>query len=351
MTVILALDAMGGDHAPNIVIEGASLSLKKHPHVFFNIYGNQALIEPLIDQYPNLKGQVAVHHTDEVVTNDTKPVQAIRGLRQSSMRLAIQSVVEGDSHAVISAGNTGAYMALSKITLKTLDGVDRPAIAAMMPTKKGTCIALDLGANVDCSVENLTQFAVMGEVIARRILHKENPTIGLLNVGTEELKGSAVVQQASQVIRDVGKLNYIGFVEGSDLNSGRVDVVVTDGFTGNVALKAVEGMAKFVISLLKSAFSASWRGKLGYLVSRSVFKLIKDKTDPRLYNGAIFIGLRGIAVKSHGGADAVAFANAIHVTLELCQTMNMSAKVSTGSEEPQMLTIGQEIEEKLKEYN
>lgn len=351
MTIILALDAMGGDHAPDIVIEGASLSLEKHPNVFFNVYGNKPVIESLLARYPNLKECVTIHHTEEVVTNDTKPVQAIRGLRNSSMRLAIESVLEGTSHAVISAGNTGAYMALSKITLKTLDGVDRPAIAAVMPTKKGTCIALDLGANVDCTVENLTQFAVMGEVIARRILHKENPTIGLLNVGTEELKGSAVVQQASQVIRDVGKLNYIGFVEGNDLTSGKVDVVVTDGFTGNVALKSIEGMVKFVIGLLKGAFTSSWRGKFGYMIARPVFKLIKNKTDPRLYNGAIFIGLKGIAVKSHGGADAVAFASAIRVTIELCQKMNVSAEVSTNDQEMQMLTIGQEIEEKLKEYN
>lgn len=348
MTIILALDAMGGDHSPDIVVEGASLALKHCENIFFNFYGKQELLLPLISKYPNLQNCVKVYHTDEVVTNDTKPVQAIRSLRESSMRLAIESVAEGVSHAVISAGNTGAYMALSKIILKTLDGVDRPAIAAVLPTRNGACVALDLGANVDCTVDNLVQFAVMGEVVARRILHKDNPTIGLLNVGTEELKGSAVVQQASQVIKDVGSLNYLGFVEGNDLTSGKVDVIVTDGFTGNVALKSIEGVGKFINSVMKKALSSSWRGKLGFAIARPVFNLIKNRMDPRLYNGAIFIGLRSIAVKSHGGADAVAFSNAIRVTVELLAKMN--PRNSTLLPETHLLTIGQEIEENLKEY-
>lgn len=348
MTIILALDAMGGDHAPHIVIEGASLALKQSGDIFFNFFGKQDLLMPLISKYPNLQNHFQIHHTDEVVTNDTKPVQAIRSLRQSSMRLAIESVAEGTSHAVISAGNTGAYMALSKIILKTLDGIDRPAIAAVLPTRKGACVALDLGANVDCSVDNLTQFAVMGEVVARRILHKDNPSIGLLNVGTEELKGSAIVQQASQVIKDVGKLNYVGFVEGNDLTSGKVDVIVTDGFTGNVALKSIEGVGKFINSVIKSSLSSSWRGKLGFSIAKPVFDLIKNRMDPRLYNGAIFIGLRSIAVKSHGGADAISFANAIKITVELSQKMNPRESMSLSNNNLQ--TIAQEIEENLKEY-
>lgn len=341
MTVILALDAMGGDKSPDIVIEGASLAIaqnqKTFEDLFFNLYGDEVVLKTLVSKYPNLSGCTKIHHAEEVVTNDTKPSAAIRGMRQSSMRLAIESVVEGFSHAVVSAGNTGAYMALSKILLKTLDGIDRPAIAATLPTMKGTTVALDLGANLECTVENLIQFAVMGDVVARRILHKNNPTVGLLNVGSEEMKGSAVVQQAAQVIREVGQLNYIGFVEGDDITGGDVDVIVTDGFTGNVALKTIEGVAHFIMGTVKNAMASSWRGKLGYLVAEPVFAALKTRLDPRLYNGAVFIGLREVAVKSHGGADGFAFANAIRVAADLAHRVESQ-------------NLAQEIEEKLKDY-
>lgn len=345
MTVILALDAMGGDKSPDIVVEGASLAIdqiQKSPYksferLFFNLYGDEAVLNFLVSKYPNLSGCVKIHHAEEVVTNDTKPSIAIRGMRRSSMRLAIESVVEGVSHAVVSAGNTGAYMALSKILLKTLDGIDRPAIAATIPTMTGTSIALDLGANVECTVENLIQFAVMGDVVARRILHKQNPKLGLLNVGSEEMKGSAVVQQAAQVIREVGQLNYIGFVEGDDITGGEVDVIVTDGFTGNVALKTIEGVAHFIMGSVKDAMISSWRGKLAYAIAQPVFSALKTRLDPRLYNGAIFIGLREVAVKSHGAADGFAFANAIRVAADLAQRVESQ-------------NLAQEIEEKLKDY-
>ena len=341
MTVILALDAMGGDRSPDIVIEGASLAIaqnhKAFGDLFFNLYGDEVVLKALVSKYPNLSGFVQIHHAEEVVTNDTKPSAAIRGLRRSSMRLAIESVVEGVSHAVVSAGNTGAYMALSKILLKTLDGIDRPAIAATLPTMKGTTVALDLGANLECTVENLIQFAVMGDVVARRILHKKNPKLGLLNVGSEEMKGSAIVQQAAQIIRDVGQLNYIGFVEGDDITGGDVDVIVTDGFKGNVALKNIEGVAHFIMGAVKDAMASSWRGKVAYAVAQPVFAALKTRLDPRLYNGAIFIGLREVAVKSHGGADGFAFANAIRVAADLAVRIESQ-------------NLAQEIEEKLKDY-
>lgn len=346
MTIKLALDAMGGDGSPDIVVEGASLALRhlsqgvgahRFGGVHFNLYGDEAILKALVSQYPNLLDCSQIHHTEDVVANDTKPSVAVR-MRRSSMRRAIESVLEGNSQAVVSAGNTGAYMALCKILLKTLDGIDRPAIAATIPNSLGTTVALDLGANVDCTVENLVQFAVMGDVVARRILHKKDPTLGLLNVGTEEMKGSAIVQQAAQILRDVGSLNYVGFVEGDDITSGDVDIVVTDGFTGNVALKTIEGVSHFIMGNVREAMVSSWRGKLAYAVGQPVFRLLKARMDPRLYNGAVFIGLREVAVKSHGGADGFAFANAIRVALNLAQRVESH-------------NLAQEIEEKLKGYS
>lgn len=335
MSITLALDAMGGDSAPQVVIEGAALSAEQTPDLNFIIFGHESVILPLLKKFPILESRVKFIHTDEVVTNETKVLEALRRLPQSSMRLAIQSVTQGRAQAVVSAGNTGAYMALSKMIFKTLDGVDRPAIAAPLPTIDGACIALDLGANVDCSADNLYEFAVMGNVMARRLLSIERPRIGLLNVGAEDLKGNDVVQLAAQKIKASVDLNFLGFVEGNDLSSGRADVIVTDGFTGNVALKTVEGTARMIVHAMQGALSSSWRGKLGYLIARPALQLMKKQMDPRLYNGAVFLGLKGIAVKSHGGTDALGFANAIHVA----HKMVCDADV---------LDISQEIESKLR---
>lgn len=338
MPLVLALDAMGGDSAPQIVIEGADYAISCGVDAHFIVFGDEVQIKPLLAKFPRLEGRVTLRHTDEVVTNDTKPSLAIRGLKQSSMRLAINAVAAGEAAAVVSAGNTGAYMALSKILLGTLEGVDRPAIATAIPTMTGPCIALDLGANLECSVENLVQFAVMGEVMARRVLHKERPKVGLLNVGAEELKGSAVVQQAAQELRQHPDIDFEGFVEGNDLTSGRVDVIVTDGFTGNVALKTIEGVAHLIMKTVKDSLSSSWRGKLGYLVAAPAFANVRKHFDPRLYNGAAFLGLKGIAIKSHGGADGVGFGNAIIVASEM-------------SRDTDSHNMGQEIEEKLKQLS
>ena len=336
MSLVLALDAMGGDSAPDTVIEGASLALIRNPDIHFLVYGDASVVTPILQRYNNLGNSVTLHHTDEAVLNDTKPSAALRGLKRSSMRLAIEAVSEGTAKAVVSAGNTGAYMALAKIILRTIEGIDRPAIATTIPTKTGACIALDLGANVDCTVENLIQFAVMGDAMARRVLQIESPKIGLLNVGSEELKGNAVVQQAGLELREIEALNYQGFAEGNDITSGRYDVIITDGFTGNVALKTIEGVVKLLAGTVKKTFASSLSAKIGYLIGRSAFKVMRNQMDPRNYNGAPFVGLKGIAVKSHGSADGAAFANAIGVAVAL-------------SREVDSHNLGEEIETKLRE--
>lgn len=336
MSLCVSLDVMGGDQAPSIVLDGAELALQETNDVRFHLYGDESLIKSQLTKHPLLSKKSEIIHCTEVVTSDTKPVDALRRLKDSSMRRAIEAVAEGKCDAVVSAGNTGAYMALSKIILKSLDGIDRPAIAALLPTVNGYCIGLDMGANLECTAENLMQFSVMGDVMARRMLGVKNPTIGLLNVGTEEVKGHAIVQLASQLIREIPDLNYIGFVEGDDINHGVADVVVTDGFTGNVSLKTLEGAAKFIFNTVRNTMESSVMGKLSYLVGKKSFKTIKNRLDPRRYNGATFLGLKGIAVKSHGGADAVAFANAIKVAINLAKNSDT-------------LNLGQEIEEKIKE--
>lgn len=336
MTIRLSLDVMGGDKAPLIVLEGAELVLSSSDDVDFLLFGDEEIITSHLENLPRLKKKSTIFHCSETVANDTKPVNAIRGMKDSSMRKAIVAVADGDAAAVVSAGNTGAYMALAKILLKTLDGIDRPAIATSLPTTNGFCIGLDLGANLECTTENLVQFAVMGEIMAKRMLGIENPRVGLLNVGTEDVKGHAIVQQAALILKTLSGINYVGFVEGDDVNHDVADVIVTDGFTGNVALKTMEGSAHFIFNTIKQTLNASVFGKLGYLIGRSAFEAIKSTLDPRKYNGAAFLGLRGIAIKSHGGADGIAFSQAINVALNIAR----------GSDK---LDFGQEIEAKIKE--
>lgn len=317
MSFVISLDAMGGDSAPQIVIEGASKALSNGVKCSFLVFGDEHKIDSLLSKYPQHKQYFKVIHTDEVITNEMKVVAAIRTFPKSSMRLAIDAVAKGEAAAVVSAGNTGAYMALSKLLLKTFEGIDRPALATTIPTITGQALVMDFGANVECTPENITQFAILGHVFGQRLLKKTNPTIGLLNVGTEEVKGHAIVQEAAQKIRSLKHLNFHGFVEGDDITSGTTDIVVTDGFTGNVALKTMEGTAKLIQRMLEQSLRESWRGKLGYLIAKSAFQNLKNRIDPRLHNGALFLGLKGIAVKSHGGMDAVGFANAICVAASL----------------------------------
>ena len=316
--VTISIDAMGGDHAPEIVVDGVRMAHVRLPHVRYLLFGDSARIEPLLARYPDLQGVCAVRHTADMVTMDAKPGQVLRTGRNSSMWLAVDAVAKGDAAGVVSAGNTGALMAVSKFVLRPLPGIDRPAIAGMFPTERGETVMLDLGANVDCDSENLVQFALMGEVFARAVLGLEQPSVGLLNIGSEDMKGNDAVRSAALVLKDGNlPIKFHGFVEGNDICAGTVDVVVTDGFTGNIALKTAEGTAKFFSSFMRQAFSNSVLAKIGFLFAKQALNKVKMRTDPRRYNGAMFLGLGGIAVKSHGGTDAFGFANAIGVAVDL----------------------------------
>lgn len=314
----IALDAMGGDHAPDMVVAGADIARLRVPNVDFLFVGDEQRIRPLLDRHPALKAVSEVRHAPDVVAMTDKAAVALRAGRASSMRIAIDAVAAGDACSVVSAGNTGALMAMAKFVLKTLPGIDRPAIASIFPTMRGDCVMLDLGANLECDADNLLQFAAMGTVFSRTVLGLLEPTIGLLNVGSEEQKGHEYIRTAAAALRATPLArNFHGFVEGNDIAAGTVDVVVTDGFTGNVALKTAEGTAKLYGEYLRRTFTSSLLAKLGYLLARNAFTKLRQRTDPRRYNGAMFLGLRGVCVKSHGGTDAVGFANAICVAHDL----------------------------------
>jgi glycerol-3-phosphate acyltransferase PlsX len=318
--ITIALDGMGGDHAPDMVVRGADLARQRHPHVRFLLFGIEARIRPLVERLPALATITEIRHAENVIRGEDKPSTALRAGRASSMRLAIDSVRDGSAAAVVSAGNTGALMAMAKFVLKTMPGIDRPAIASYYPTLRAESVMLDLGANVSCDATNLCQFAVMGNVFARTVLGVLEPSVGLLNVGSEDQKGSDVLREANALLREA-KLpgSYYGFVEGNDIVSGKVDVIVTDGFTGNVALKAIEGTTKLYSDFLKQAFRSSLIAGLGYALARPATNKLRVRTDPRRYNGAMLLGLNGIAVKSHGGADAFGFSNAIGVAVDMLQ--------------------------------
>lgn len=309
---------MGGDKAPDMVIEGAALAVEANPSLFFLIYGDETCVLPLLQKAKALKGHYSFFHTPDFVKSAEKPSIALRQGKNSSMRLAIDAVADGKAQGVISAGNTGAYMAMGKFFLKTISGIDRPAIVATFPTENKPCVMLDLGANVTCDQNHLVQFALMGNAYAREILNIEQPTVALLNVGAEEQKGHPAVQSAANILkRAPNTINFYGFVEGDDIPKGTVNVIVTDGFTGNIALKTIEGMALLMMNFAKQAFKTSWLARLGCLFCLPAFKPIRKKMNPKNHNGAMLIGLRGVAIKSHGGADALAFSNAIHVTAKL----------------------------------
>src|SRR5271155_17640 len=317
-TITIALDAMGGDRAPEIVLRGADIALERYPGTHFLLFGAEERISPLLAQLPRLASVSALHHTSEMIQNDDKPSQALRAGRGTSMRLAIDAVAEGRADGVVSAGNTGALMAIAKFVLKTLPGIDRPAIASFFPTRRGESVMLDLGANVECDAENLVQFALLGDAFARTVLGLIEPTVGLLNVGSEDMKGNDAVRGASARLRDtLTPIHFYGFIEGDDIAAGTVDVVVTDGFTGNVAVKTAEGTAKLFGEFLDAAFRHSLSARIGYLFARHALRKLRMRSDPRRYNGAIFLGLGGIAVKSHGSTDAFGFANAIGVAIDM----------------------------------
>ncbi len=319
---------MGGDNAPRIVVRGADIARERYPDARFLFFGDKARIEPLVTRSRRLQGATDIRHTDEIVAADDKPSQALRRGRRSSMRLAIDAVAEGAAAGAVSAGNTGALMAMSKVVLKTLPGIDRPAIASFFPTQRGESVMLDLGANVECDANNLVQFAVMGAAFARTVLGVQTPTVGLLNVGEEDLKGNDTVKLAAQLLRDTTlPLAFEGFIEGDDIAGGTTDVIVTDGFTGNVALKTAEGTAKLYSTFLRRAFQKSPMSRLGYLLAKGAMSTLRERVDPRHYNGGVFLGLNGISVKSHGGTDGIGFATAIGLAIDMAAD-NLTGRIT-----------------------
>jgi glycerol-3-phosphate acyltransferase PlsX len=326
-THVLALDAMGGDNAPDMVVSGANVARVRYPDLEFRLFGNPEKLEKLLRRFPKLAQVTTIVASETVITASEKPSVALRQGRQSSMRLAIDEVRDGKARGVVSAGNTGALMAMSKIVLRTLPGIHRPAIASMFPTTRGESVMLDLGANIECSAENLVQFAIMGAAFARSVQGVRRPTVGLLNVGSEEIKGHEEIRKAADILRGAElPLEFFGFVEGNDIAEGTVDVVVTDGFTGNIALKTAEGTASMYSSFLRATFRRSVFSKLGYWMAKPALLALKRRFDPRRYNGGMFLGINGIAVKSHGGTDALGYANAIGFAVDM-MTQGFNEKV------------------------
>ncbi len=313
----LSLDAMGGDNAPQIIVDGAAQAKIRHPDLKFSFFGNENKLTPLIDSLRILNNSEIIH-TEEMIDANEKPSVALRKGKNSSMGMAVQSVKSGETDAIVSAGNTGALMAITKLILRPIEGITRPAIAACFPTIRGESCMLDLGANIECDAKNLVQFAFMGQAFASIVMGIDNPSISLLNIGEEEQKGLNYIKEASQILSNLNdQINYSGFIEGDKIAQGVTDVIISDGFIGNVSLKTAEGTARLVTSYLKKAFSSSFSSKIGYLFAKRAINDFKLQMDPRKYNGAVFLGLNGIAVKSHGGTDAFGFANAICVAVDM----------------------------------
>ena len=321
-SVRIALDAMGGDHGPGVVVPGAAIALERRPDLQFIFVGDEALIQPLLAARPKLAAVSRVVHTLVSVKMDDRPSQALRaGRRTSSMWLTLDAVKKGEADAAVSAGNTGALMAMSKLCLHMMPQIDRPAIAAMWPTVRGESIVLDVGATIGADAQHLVTLAIMGAAMAHIVLDVPRPTVGLLNVGVEEIKGLEEVKAASRILRETHLpiLDYHGFVEGDDLGRGTVDVVVTEGFTGNIALKTAEGTARQIGQYLRDAMGRTLMSRIGYFFARKAFAALRDKMDPRKVNGGVFLGLGGIVIKSHGGADPVGYAGAIEIGYDMVQ--------------------------------
>jgi glycerol-3-phosphate acyltransferase PlsX len=315
--ITVAIDVMGGDHGPRVTIPAAIKCLARNDDLNVILVGPQDAIEAQLKARRSKVGpRLRIRHASEVVAMDESPAMALRNKKDSSMRVAIDLVKSGEADACVSAGNTGALMATARFVLKTLPGIDRPAIATFMPSLKGPVLMLDLGANVDCTAEHLFQFALMGSMLASAVHHKERPTVGLLNIGEEEIKGNEMVKRAAELIRASHLINFYGNVEGDDIYKGTADVVVCDGFVGNVSLKSAEGIAKMIATLLRQEFRRNLLTKLAGIVALPVMNAFKRQLDPRRFNGATLLGLRGVVVKSHGGADCFAFEHAIEAATE-----------------------------------
>ena len=318
----IAIDAMGGDVGVQMMVAGAALAHERHPHLRFLFVGDEAQIRAALNSHAALHAISDILHTDIVVTGDDKPGQALRKARGSSMGRAIDAVKQGDAGGALSAGNTGALMAMAKVALRTMPGIDRPALSAMVPSLGANdVVMLDLGANTEVDARNLVQFAVMGAAYSRTALGVARPRVALLNIGTEDQKGTDEIREAAQMLREATDLplDFRGFIEGDKLSRGDVDVVVHDGFSGNIALKTIEGTARFVSDLLKRAFSSSIRSKVGFLISRPATELLRHHLDPNNHNGAVFLGLNGVVLKSHGSANEKGVANAVHVCANLVE--------------------------------
>ena len=318
----IAVDAMGGDEGVRVMIEGAALARRRHDRFKFLLVGDEVRIKVALENHPNLREASEILHADDVVSGEERPTQALRRAKTTSMGLAINAVKTGAAGAAVSAGNTGALMAMAKVALRTMPGIDRPALAALLPTLgKNDLVMLDLGANTDCDARNLVQFAIMGAAYSRIVTGLEAPRVRLLNIGTEEMKGTDVLRDAASQLKAASQLamTFDGFTEADKLSRGDVDVIVTDGFSGNIALKAVEGTARFVADLLRRSFASSLRSKVGFLISRPATELLKHHLDPNNHNGAVFLGLNGVVVKSHGSANALGVANAVDVTARLLE--------------------------------
>ena len=318
--VRIALDAMGGDVGAAVVIPGAAISLTRHPDTEFLLFGERSLIEAELAKHPVMKAVSRVIHTDVAVGMNDKPSQALRrGRKTSSMWLAIDAVKKGDADVAISAGNTGALAAMARFCLRMLPGIDRPALAAIWPTARGDSVVLDLGATIGGDAHHLVALAVMGSAMASVLFDLERPTVGLLNIGVEEIKGREEIREAAELLRGMNlpQLEYIGFVEGDGIGKGLADVIVTEGFSGNIALKAAEGTARQMSEFLRSAMASSWRSRIGYLFARNALTALRHKLDPNKSNGGVLLGLKGVVVKSHGGTNAEGFAYAVDVGYEM----------------------------------
>jgi glycerol-3-phosphate acyltransferase PlsX len=346
--VILALDGMGGDHAPNIVVNGADIARERYPGTSFLLFGDPAKLKPLVDKRKGLAQALEIVPAEDAVLAEDKPSFALRRRRKSSMWLACEAAGQGRADSVVSAGNTGALLAISMFAMRMLEGADRPALASFLPTTRGESAMLDLGANIECDADNLAQFAVMGSVFAQVLMGLDTPRVGLLNVGSEELKGHEEIRQAASVLRHEGSgVSFHGFIEGNDITAGVVDVVVTDGFTGNVALKSIEGTAKLYTGFVRDAFRTSTFAKIGYLFASGAWLKLSKRVDPRRYNGGVFLGLDGVCVKSHGGTDDLGFAYAIGVAVDMVR-YEYKSKLVEGLAKLREVTSAAEASEALQ---
>ena len=326
--MILSIDAMGGDAGPSAILAGAAIARRRHPKVRFLLHGDENVLKPLLARHRALAKRAEIRHAPNTVRMSEKPSQALRRGRNSSMWNTIEAVAKHEAHVAVSAGNTGALMAMSMFRLGVIEGIERPAIAVIWPTMRGQCVVLDVGANAGSNARQLVDFAVMGEAFARTLFGIDRPTVALLNIGEEEVKGIEPVKQAAHILR-ASKLpiEFFGFVEGDGIGAGAADVVVTDGFTGNVALKTAEGTAKLVGHYLKSALKRSVLGRVGAIFASGSLRALRKKLDPRSLNGGVFLGLNGVVVKSHGGADALGFASTIDIAIDMGSS-DMIARIS-----------------------